>query len=686
MIFTYLSITNFMKLKQVEFELTPGDMIILQGDNGQGKSAIFEAMAFILTGHRKGSSAKHYIRRGEKKFELKAVIRKGPHTDPYEIEVVCAHNTMPPTNKSVTYQGKSYQNSEYDAFMKTQFDIDLINNITLTMQGDNTLEQLRPSQLRDMLKNVFKVSFDVEQEKTHEIASHYREKAYSLNEQIKSMSESLEILKKDEPILFRPPSQNKIDEARESYLQHESKVKELEHKTEGIRQKETELKRLQTDASKKKDQLERFLREREESKKVIRKKIDAASAKLDTYKQEMEEAESRLGSTQMVPELEKQLESIHSDIMSSKVAHHDLQHKLGLVDEGNCPTCGQALPDEWVSHRAEYEKRLNELTDEIKTMSTLVQEIEASVSERQSQEVRKRFAEQSIKTYSESLQELEQDYRRLEDAHAGGLWMGDLQLAVNEAEEHYQQYKVQVESDRESLEQDLADLKKYQMMMTNAKEEVEGLENDRRSYDAKVEILNDNHARRDKLEQLLKAKNEEDIHIHQDLEVYEVAEKLVDKYLPTFGVLTAGEKVVKGMVNIISPVLATWAMRLIPSRDGVYFEYREGEEDEYSPISMASGFEKALCNIAFKMTLTAYYGLPLMILDEIDSAAVDGNSLKVFDSIIQFKRVYDIHQVWLVSHKREVVAQLIQEYGETTQVYHVDDGDVTHTWKGGATV
>ncbi|MCA1800702.1 MAG: AAA family ATPase, partial [Actinobacteria bacterium] len=214
LIFTYLEITDFMKIKDATFELSPTEMVVLQGGNGQGKSAVFEAMALILTGHRKSSSVKHYIRRGQPKFTLKAVIHKSPESEPYHIEMTCSHKTMPPMNKVVSYQGNMYQNSEYDTFMKSQFDIDLISNITLTMQGDNSISQFKPSQLRDLLKTVFKISFEKEQESVHGAAGHYRELTRTLTDKSNTLQDTLDILRRDEPILYRPPSQEKLTEKR----------------------------------------------------------------------------------------------------------------------------------------------------------------------------------------------------------------------------------------------------------------------------------------------------------------------------------------------------------------------------------------------------------------------------------------------------------------------------------------
>ena len=679
MIFEYLYLKDFMKIKEMEFHLSPTEMIILSGGNGQGKSAVFEAMALILTGHRKGSSVKHYIRRGQKKFHLKAKIRKTPQSPVFDVEMVCSHTTMPPVNKTVTYEDTSYQNSEYDNFMRAHFDVDLISNITLTMQGDNNLAGFKPAQLRDLLKNVFKISFDQEQEQTHRIASHYRERAHSLDKQIKSIQESLEILKKDEPILFRPPSQKKIDEAREAYEKAKERLQELERSTSSLEALEREHKRVQDTALDKWGQVERYEKEHqriENALQELQKKIEASKAKVEKAEEHISSFELKTSQA-----INNELETLREGLRDLNNQKHNLEHKLDLLDKGSCPTCNQTLPEDWVSNKEEFVEKLYELEESIKSTKQLGDAYKTMLTKVNKAVQTRDQAQKEVEMQESQLDFMLQSFDRDNSIQQIEYYKKLAQDAQNEADELHGR----IQKHYKEMEGLLEEKKEVDAQVKETRETLQQLENSRRNYEAKLEILNDNNARKEEIEHRLKTMTDEDIDVHQDLEVYEVAERLVDKYLPTFGVLTAGEKVVRGMINIIRPVIPSWDLRLSPSRDGVYFEYRENEEDEWSPISMASGFENALCNIAFKMNLTAYYGLSLMILDEVDAAAVDDNSYKVFDSIIQFKRAYDIHQIWLVSHKGEVLRQLIAEYGEQIQMFSIEDGLMTHSWKGGAT-
>jgi len=677
LIFTHLELTDFMKIKHAKFDLDADSMVILQGANGQGKSAVFEAMALILTGHRKGSSFKHYIRRGQKKFHIKATMYKTLGGEPYEVEMVCSHTSMPPMNKTVTHKGNIYKNSEYETFISSHFDADLISNITMTMQGDNNLAHFKPSQLRDLLKSVFKISFEKEQEKTREVASHYREKERSLIEKISSYKESLEILKRDEPILYRPPSQVKIDEKRTQLDNVKKELNDLQTYTAELDTIEKDINIVDQQRNEKKRLLDNIQQRIDHTKK----KVQVTEQSIKVGHKHLNEIEQELSKFSEADELTQAIERLTDDIASYKSEKQGIEHKLQLIDKGDCPTCRQPLPSDWVSNYNEFKQELEKLSQRLKESDAELRKQRTSNMERTNLENKKRDAERDLETQKVFLKQIQDELEKITNDNQ---W-GQVNKELEDLNTKYGELVSTIDTRRSELSDYLTRETQLIEQQEQLTQELNKLENDKRTYEAKAEILKDNHERKEQVEKALKDFQEEEVGVHRNLEVYEVAEKLVDKYLPTFGVLTAGEKVVQGMLNIIKPVIPSWDIRLAPSRDGVYFEYRESGEDEYSPISMASGFENSLCNIAFKMTLTAYYGLPLMILDEVDAAAVDENSYRVFDSIIQFKRAYQIHQIWLVSHKKDVVAQLIQEYGESSKVFHVEDGNITTAWVGGAT-
>ena len=676
MIFEYLYIKNFMKIKEVEFtNIDPHDLMILQGSNGQGKSAVFEAMAMLLIGHRKGSSFKQYIRRGTKKFNVQARVVKYPGANPYEMNVTCSHKTMPPMNKVVRFQDDEYKNSDYDAFMKEHFDVDLIENIVLSMQGTQDLSSFRPSQLRDILTTVFKISFEEERTQVHELSSYVKEKDSSIKSKIDSLRESYAILERDEPILTRPPSQKKIDNLKEE-LERLEKSYEI---VEGKLTKLEDLKEWHQALRNEHANLVRLQRNHLNTISSLTSDINNADTKINDAQKKLDETETKLGERKSKKQRTEEMKELNNTISELQGERRHLKQVLELMGESKCPTCHQDLPEDWKDQSEEYKTKLEEINTLMENLHDQASNITAEMEE----SVRLENARQQLSYQIKSLTESKEEAERKRQQQVKHLEEEGIEEEIENKETIIDNQAKEIDQMEDSLHTVIEERDSLSKQIKEVKQKIEEQQKALNDYNAKAEIVNNNAEKKENLVKEIEKLREESVTVSQDKEIHDIAEKLVDKYLPAFSVLTAGEEVLKGMRSVITPVIEGWDLRLVPSRDGVYFEYKEGEESEWSPISMASGFEKSICTIAFKLTLAAYYGLPLLVLDEIDAAAVDENSYKIFDSITQFKKAYNIYQIWLVTHKPDVINKLVQEYGSNVQVYQVKDGTFTHTYIGG---
>ena len=88
---------------------------------------------------------------------------------------------------------------------------------------------------------------------------------------------------------------------------------------------------------------------------------------------------------------------------------------------------------------------------------------------------------------------------------------------------------------------------------------------------------------------------------------------------------------------------------------------------------MASGFERSILSISFKIALCKAYNLSLSILDEIDAFASDGNSEKIYSSLLE----NDIfNQLFIITHKPNTL-ETMRDYFDDLTVYHVEKGVFT---------
>ena len=671
MIFEYLYFKDFMKIKETEFHLADNAMPILSGGNGQGKSAVFYGMNLVLTGFKKGGTYRHYIRRGTHKFLIKAVFRIHPKDEPISAVLECSATKTIPLRKQLTHRGQTYSGSDYDAYLARLIDASLLEAITFSLQGEATLASYKPFQLRDLLKTVFQTSFTREQDALGVVVSSMRETLRELEEQRIKLSAQLDTLNTNTEMPARPPSKSQLEDTR-------TRIQELRHERDALRQATIAVDRARIDMDSAIYEAKRVSQERDVKQKAHDQLQNAHTKHLET----IDTLRVRLAEDQAN---EVELSTSDVDIANVRKAEIEcdqsirtIQERLAIVDKGQCPTCSREAPVEWVSNRDALAQQLKEVVSSREVQKQQLEKLEERVKEL-------RHTQSSISSLKTSLEHMLQqsaeNEKRLkeldEQLHAPAL-AEKVSVAKDKEREKIAAFKKAEESCRDSV---LA-LEEIEREIATTETQLHQLQHQQSAYITYREMLHRNGKAIEKTKAELEHANSKLHSVKVQITPHEVAERIVDKYLPSFGVLVAGQKVIEQMLHIIHPVMPAWDIRLVTARDGVAFEYREGtESDEWSPIAMASGFELAMCSLAFKMTLTAVYGLPLMILDEVDAAAVEANSYRVFDSISQFKREFNIHQIWLVSHRREVVEQLIREYGDTIQHYAVADGEFELEWR-----
>ena len=662
MILEKLELTDFMKAENVSMVFEDKSFIILQGANGAGKSLIGDALELMLLGAKRGSSYKHYIRRGCNKFIVKAVFRKNlQDTDKFEVEIVGGKKTMPPLSKRVTYKGLTHENSEYDAFMSTQFNQTLLSTFTFNTQGAKDLSHYKPSQLRDLLVIVFNLSFDSEQSRIENDLSVLKDKLSSTEITIASRKEAISILEDSSSVPIRPPSEERIkkcskllDEIRSQKKALEKREAELKYKN-NLNENRTHLLQLL-------EGYELRISEKECEKTSLENDImDLKNSLLLTQENIKTKNSER-------PYLNKD-EKLQEDVLETKKLQENIykiNDQLKLISKGKCDECGTVL----VKSPADKQHKIATLKASLKdleecllllnnysnTESTILSEIKKLKYKESDIEGQLQQKEASLKTVETFLKELN----------------------ASEDRNTYSNKLKEVEKELSGLH--IEDVENILKKLTEVEEEeakraldLEVLMDVKKEFETRRKVLKETHSKLTQAKKELVQGQIDLTEITRQYDIHKVAYKLVSKYLPSFGVMLAGEQAIESMLKIIHPLFPEWCLRLVPNREGVSFEYKE-KGDEWSPLSMASGFEKALCTIAFKLTLSSFYKMSLLFLDEIDAAACEENSKKLFELVIDYHEESDsLQQVILASHLRNVVND-IKESSEYAKVYEVIEG------------
>jgi len=147
-----LHLENFMVVDSADFEFEDNQITAITGQNGNGKSTLFYAVAFCLTGFRKGDTFKNYIKTGttEAKLTLDALFNDIPIHYDVSIDNI--------THRVVTYNGVTYNNSEYEQFIK-EYKLTELEELMFMFQGTTNIIDARPKERSTKLKKLFKLEF-----------------------------------------------------------------------------------------------------------------------------------------------------------------------------------------------------------------------------------------------------------------------------------------------------------------------------------------------------------------------------------------------------------------------------------------------------------------------------------------------------------------------------------------------
>jgi len=127
------------------------------GKNGQGKSAIFEATAFVMFGRKKGESFKDYVRIGEKTARVQLEWLIGTDSCFFDYEISRSSGSVA---RSLQYGGVTYTGTDdCQKFISEHFDIKMLQDIIFNLQDSEPITTMTPGARRDVLRKVFNVDF-----------------------------------------------------------------------------------------------------------------------------------------------------------------------------------------------------------------------------------------------------------------------------------------------------------------------------------------------------------------------------------------------------------------------------------------------------------------------------------------------------------------------------------------------
>jgi DNA repair exonuclease SbcCD ATPase subunit len=671
-----------MCVDSVDFDFSDNYITVFYGANGSGKSTIFEAVALCWTERRRGDSYKDFIMHGADSAEihLTASVRNEPIQ--FDIEIRDKKGSTP-FQRKITYKGAEYVNSECTTLLNS-FDIDYLQHIMFSMQGENNITELRPAERTKLLKRIFNFEFEaqlgqldklVEQEeqnmlvlKTRADVMSHSKFDYEEEEKLLEASElkKIETRIKDIEATLKTQEQNQL-------LQAESAQRLESLQAQGVAAKNRKH-AIDIDISSLENSRTRLTGDKQQHTQAILTLPDPVRLEADIVEKATAiESLSRLVG-QNKKYIEEKIEALtarHSSILELK--NHIEAHKAG-----KCPKCGQnTSPDAVPSLEQSLEKILKEYEDLTAQRATL--------------EIDERTAERTIAKYQIEIPNLREKITTTASTKIQfESILKTLEESIQQTDNSIQTRKstlVEVEKQIKDLERQIDEIAPKMIRLASTQpllEEKSRLSNqiqENLAVIARNEVIKRKNLEVEKKEKdnkkALSDLNKQQNDILLSVNNYKEAKRILEVDLPNYIIIKACSKLEKHINHFISGIKPGMVVRLFQARSGVEFFYSPkgevAELDDWTSTKMASGFERELLSAAWRVALARAYNLHALMLDEVDSAANTFSSEKMFREIANLT---GFEQLFIISHKPEVVDILLQENDKVTS-YYVSDGTFT---------
>lgn len=668
-IFKKIHIENFMSLSSVDLELNDQQISAITGQNGQGKSAIIDAIAFAITNHRKGESFKNYVKTGTEKLiiHLEALFKDKPII--YDIEVYNENvkgHALSPVSRTVKYDGKTYFNSEYSQFIATH-KLDKLEELMFLYQNSNNLIECRPKERATLLKEIF---------------------GYDFSDCIKSLNDALESEK-----MALVEHQVRIDEMNKQVFTTQPLIRSTPE--EGIVLMEERLKEIDKDLNKIGQVNGDEITKCDNNITQLQRTISSSRTGISNTKNNLSKAETQLEDINRYIEqtdvdfIKKEIDRLNTDIEAHSLEHQRdtetnntlnkelsvLQYKLKekeaqyeISKTGKCHACGQPIEE---SHVLKLESEIKETEDKITLKKKEISDLGFDPKDTKGKKLK---------------DELKHNTDRLKDFEGWTKNKADLEGRIKELKELIEG----METSLNELDSKMDLLQNQRKRLADAERLVEtknSLTKEKNEIKQRIQTAREQNARN--AERVLNNQKIEAQKIERDSKVRELMEKSNDLSLvvnrrkqeidifeskfPNYMVIQACTHLEQMINEIVQRVFPYCQVLLKPDKGGVNFVYTtESSSEEWISVSMASGAQRTVLGLAYFIALARLSNVDCIFLDEIDAACSPENSEIIYNFIAELDY---FPQVFFISHRPEA-HQVVKDKNENLVTYHVMQGTV----------
>lgn len=713
-----------MCITHADLDFSQGTNLIV-GSNGQGKSAVLQAVTLCLLEEKRGDTYKEYVQLG--KDHCSVSLEAHVKGEPFKINISIDRNSTT-MDRNATYLGKSYTTPKEVSQLLESFDIKYYADIIMSMQGGVDITDLKPAKRAEYLQKLLNFDFSDKIEIVKTQQAELKEKIEFNNNKIdfntKSIEDRQKEIKETIPLTFtqsgiddinnkinildseisnitaRMAEREKLNADKSALMSKlfngQQNVNKLNHEIDLINSNQSMIDTLNVKISEYNENNKTL----ETEKSTIELSDTELNTKLSTLTNELNVLKEKLATVQAAKSEKLAAYRISTQNVADKKAelNHSQKH-LDMIKLGTCPECGHTFNAE---DTTKYTESLNlaqadvvkaeedlqiattnyNLSDaDLKSINSQISGKEAEITNvnkdialaksnvsRIEQQINQnnisinRLTEQ-IKGYASKLDTVDSIKGEINKITENLTELNEQVSVIDTKFQETSNLSTEYTSKNDELKQHQQILAKYnnEVMQNNAiAQNNETIRSSIASMEAQIEECKAN------VESYRRQKT-----------TYDEAVTILNTLFPDWLILKTCQMLEKEMNNFVQVVFPNMAVKLYQNKRGVEFFYTTDKDsgrihtkENLLNAKMASGFEKAILSIAFKVSLCSAYGLRFAFMDEIDQAGTEENSEALFRAILA-NDLFD--QLFVISHK-PTVRDAIHGIAPSLKTFYVNKG------------
>lgn len=661
---------NFMSIDELDIDFEDNEVMAICGQNGSGKSSLLYAIAFLLTGYRKGESYRDYVKTGcdTAYLYLEASLKGAPLYCEAELLGNQKKGIMQPTKRKTIYKGVTYLNSDHNQFIKEN-ELSYVESLLFMFQDSNKdIIDAKPSERAAMLKKLLKFEFtDIVDKLNQEQELKKIEKVEkgAILDELKTHTFETQKLAREIPPTMIAQWNGRVEEINNNLRKLED-IKGVSEDNINRTLNEIRINIRNTEQSIKKEEVgEKQILQLLETKNEELNKVSE-----ENLTKELNELQEELKTHQSEYKLLRdEAEEISQTIKVEEYQKSELAKQIKISSKGVCHACGQAITQEHIDN---LNTKLKEIEDQIEKSKQALENLHYDRNNTKEKELNAAITQQrnKIQLYKNSLAEVEYNKKRLETNRELSAerkkYLNELRNRENSTLEELQKYAkiAPIIKEKDELVAELGQLKeKIQKAQEEKIRNVERKKNNEIILKEKVQC-------EEKLNKLTAEIN----NLLLEINLSKSASTIFESSFPSFLVLQATQRLENYINEIVQKIFPYMKVKLQMQRSGVTFLYTaESSNDEWLPVAMASGAQKAVLSLAYKTSLARLYGLTCIMLDEVDASCTANNAEIIYKFVASLNC---FQQLIFISHRPESI-QAAKSVNPGVVVYTVDKGTYT---------